>query len=102
VLQQKLTLKRKINDTTLILQEQPYNGQPISLPKNLRSAANFDRYELNLKNETGSIKRLLENTEMTIITSSVNWGNEIRDPKLQAYFFKVLHTDTIFGKILDA
>ena len=62
----------------------------------------FDLFELNLKNESGSIERLLENAEISITTSSVNSGNIIRDPKLRASFFKVFHTDTILGKILDA
>lgn len=61
----------------------------------------FDQFALNLKNDHGSLETLLEDAEMTINTVSVNTGNEIRDPKLRTSFFKVFHTDTIFGKILD-
>lgn len=61
----------------------------------------FDQFALNLKNDHGSLETLLEDAEITIHTVSVNTGNEIRDPKLRTFFFKVFHTDTIFGKILD-
>jgi len=104
--------KRKRDDATKVkVETQQYNidtsGTTLEwtaykFTEKLGVSGTFDRFELNLKNETGSIEALLENTEMTIITSSVNSGNEIRDPKVRASFFKVLHTDTIFGKILDA
>ena len=39
---------------------------------------------------------------MIIITSSVNSGNIIRDPKLRTSILKVFNTDPINGRILDA
>jgi len=62
----------------------------------------FDRITFNEKNNSGTIETLLQDAEMTIPTALVNSANEIRDPKLRTYFFKVFNTDTIRGKILDA
>ncbi|MFS4416452.1 YceI family protein [Maribacter sp. 2307ULW6-5] len=62
----------------------------------------FDQFSLNLKNPTGTVETLLKDAAIVIHTSSVNSGNEIRDPKLRTSFFKVFHTDTIKGQILDA
>ena len=62
----------------------------------------FDELEVRPENGPGTISDLLKDTEIAIHTHSVNSDNEIRDPKLRASFFKVLNTDTIRGKILNA
>lgn len=61
----------------------------------------FDEYVLSTENKSGPIEALLENSKIDIITSSVNSGDAIRDPKLRAIFFKVLNTDTIKGQIKE-
>lgn len=62
----------------------------------------FDTFNLDVKNQSGSVEAILKDAEMNIITSSVNSGNEIRDPKVRDSFFKIFRTDTIFGKIIGA
>lgn len=62
----------------------------------------FDLITFKQENESGTIEDMLKNAEMNITTASVNSKNEIRDPKLGTYFFKVFNTDTITGKIIDA
>jgi len=99
----------KQNESTKVQSTQNYsfNTTGVSIKwtaykftEKLGVSGTFDQFALNLKNDHGPLETLLKDAEITINTVSVNTGNEIRDPKLRTYFFKVFHTDTIFGKIL--
>ena len=95
----------------VIQKEQPYSIDKTGLSvqwtaykftNKVAVSGTFDQHEFKLQRESGSVEELLKDAEMTIITSSVNSGNIIRDPKLRTSFFKVFNADTINGKILDA
>ncbi|MGB0392212.1 MAG: YceI family protein, partial [Salibacteraceae bacterium] len=61
----------------------------------------FDTYEVHNTIASNSESAVFENATFTIVTSSVNSGNEERDPKLVDYFFKsMVSTDTISGKVV--
>lgn len=50
-------------------------------------SGSFDSIAINSEKTTGTIKELLTNTKIEISTASVNSNNEIRDPKIVAFFF---------------
>lgn len=62
----------------------------------------FDRISFSNKNTSGSIEQLLNKSQLSIQTASVNSNNAIRDPKINTFFFKPFNTPEIKGTILDA
>ena len=62
----------------------------------------FDKVSFSNKTASGSIENLLNKSELSIQTASVNSNNAIRDFKLDAYFFKVFNTSEITGTIFSA
>jgi hypothetical protein len=60
----------------------------------------FDSFAVVARKSTGTIQELLQNAEIKINTSSVKSKNEIRDPKIVAFFFGQLAiSDEIRGTI---
>lgn len=47
----------------------------------------FDSISIVCEKTTGTLEELLQNAKISIKTSSVNSNNEIRDPKIVAFFF---------------
>lgn len=50
-------------------------------------SGSFDSISINSEKTSGTIIELLTNTKIKISTASVNSNNEIRDPKIVAFFF---------------
>lgn len=62
----------------------------------------FEDFVLLSQEDAKSIEALLKGSKIMINTLSVNSGSEVRDDKLRTNFFKVFHTDSINGAILNA
>lgn len=62
----------------------------------------FDKISFSNKNASGSIENLLNRSQLSIQTASVNSNNTIRDPKIDTFFFKTFNTPEIRGTILSA
>jgi hypothetical protein len=62
----------------------------------------FDKISFDNKNASGSIESLLNKSQLSIQTASVNSNNTIRDPKINTFFFKTFNTPEIRGTILSA
>lgn len=62
----------------------------------------FDRICFSNKNALEPIEKLLNKSQLSIQTASVNSNNAIRDPKIITFFFKSFNTSEITGTILSA
>lgn len=61
----------------------------------------FNQFEVNNTVNSNSESAVFENASFSIISSSVNSGNNIRDPKLVEFFFNTMvSTDTITGHVV--
>lgn len=61
----------------------------------------FDDFTFSNKKASGSIENILNKSQLSIATASINSGNTIRDLKLNTYFFEVFNTPIIHTSILN-
>jgi len=69
-------------------------------PEKVGVSGTFDQIELNGTKDSGDILKDMEGATFNIVTSTVNSGDQIRDPKLKDGFFAVLSGD-ISGKFVS-
>ena len=69
-------------------------------PDKVGVSGTFDQIELNGTKDSGDILKDMEGATFNIVTSTVNSGDQIRDPKLKDGFFAVLSGD-ISGKFVS-
>ena len=65
-------------------------------------SGSFDSISIKSEKTTGIFKELLTNTKIEISTASVNSNNEIRDPKIVAFFFGKFSVPSEIQAIVDS
>ncbi len=65
-------------------------------------SGSFDSISINSEKTSGTIIELLTNTKIKISTASVNSNNEIRDPKIVAFFFGKFSVPSEIQAIVDS